>query len=106
MGIVKLVSFSNEHIKSVLFEHAADHGSIAHVQGYRDRLDEAIEAQKKFNLRYHNNNGKMYGEFGLNEWPSVPSEHIPHETEDQVIEWEFSREIWNSASRLTRGFSA
>lgn len=58
-------------------------------------------------LRYDNATGRLYdNESGLLEQYTNQKDHTPHASLEDVMEWEFSRYIYNSASRLARGYSA
>lgn len=67
-------------------------------------MEKARAVQVSRNLRWDNATGivrdDLHGEL---ERFSKASDHEPHETIDDVMEWEFSRYIANSASRLLRG---
>lgn len=70
-------------------------------------LTEARAVLEKRNLRFDNKTGIIRDDrCGELERPSNPRDHIPHQSEVDVMTWEFSRYIGNSASRLQRGYSA
>lgn len=67
-------------------------------------MKEARAALVKRNLRWDNSKGTMRTSEGLIERFSNPSDHIPHNCVEDVMRWEFSRYINNSASRISRGY--
>jgi len=58
-------------------------------------------------LRYQMDTGRMFNDtLGCIEEPSDKFEFCPSYSYLDVLVRDFSREIWNSASRLSRGLSA
>jgi hypothetical protein len=59
------------------------------------------------NLRFDNATGVLSDDrLGWLSRPSNPADHTPHECEADVMRWEFRACIANSASRVSRGYSA
>lgn len=69
-------------------------------------LTPARAALVKRKLRYDNRTGSIHSSDGQLERLVSPSEHTPHTSLEDVMRWEFSRQINNAASRLSRGFTA
>ena len=56
-------------------------------------------------LTFDNLSGEMIEADDVVECFSDPADFAPHSSEDDVMIWEFSRYIRNSASRIERGFA-
>lgn len=56
------------------------------------------------NLRFNNATGIMRDNTGVLEKYVRASDHKPHKCLEDVMRWEFSRRIRNSASRIERGY--
>ena len=69
-------------------------------------LDKARSALVERDLRYDNSTGMIRDSSGELERYVNQADFTPHETEEAVMRWEFKRYIYNSASRLERGFEA
>jgi len=92
--IIKLSDLN--HIKTPTHE---DYGS--HV------MDVARAALTSAGLRYDNKTGIVRdNKFGELERFCKQSDHVPMESEQEVMRWVFRRYISNAASRLTRGYEA
>lgn len=68
-------------------------------------MEEARQHWKARGLRFNNANGVVSDRDGWKSRPSNPSEHVPAETEEEVMQYQFRNSIANSASRKARGFS-
>ena len=68
-------------------------------------VEQARAALVKTGLRWCNKTGKVYDNRMLLEEFVNPSDHEPHDTEQDVMDWEFSRKIFNACSRKMRGYS-
>ncbi len=93
----------NRHIRLADCEHlpTPDHDKYSWSIMHQARV-----ALVKRGLRYDNATGKLRDNTGLLEEYVKPNDHVPHATLEDVMRWEFRRQIANSASRLSRGYSA
>lgn len=67
----------------------------------KEELDKARAVLVKRGLRFDNSSGKIRDDkIGLLESYVNPSDFVPHESEEDVMEWEFSRYINNEAFRM------
>ena len=99
---IKLKSWTPNDIKRILSDNLTEH-----KRTYIEHLSAAIAYQLKINLRYDTTTNRMYNDVhGCVERPTNPSECPIHDNANDVLVWEFSRDIWNSAGRLKRGFCA
>ena len=74
-----------------------------HAQHCREHLAQARKYQEDMGLRYNNRTGRLHDKTGELERYSRQSDFVPHTCEQDVMEWEFSRHINNSADRISRG---
>lgn len=61
----------------------------------------ALEAKR---LRFDNATGIIRDNSGELERFSNPADHVPAESLEEIMEWQFRRYINNSASRISRGY--
>lgn len=98
----KLRGWEPEAIERILCNKLSDHQGVL-----RKYLAEAIAHQIRVNLRFDMSTGKMFNDdLGLIEELSNPSEHKEPCSHIDVLVWEFSPHIWNSACRLSRDLVA
>lgn len=64
----------------------------------------ARQALVSRNLRFDNVTGRIRDNTGELERYVNQSDFVPHASESEVMQWEFSRWIRNSASRIERGY--
>lgn len=70
-------------------------------------LSEARAAVEAVGLRYDNARGTVANNrSGVIERYVNPSDHVPLESEEDVMRWVFSRHINNAASRIKAGYPA
>lgn len=83
---------------------------LAHLEVYTtfkpNLVYEARSAMIKAKLRFDNLYGRIHSIQGELERYSNQSDFVPHVTEEDVMRWEFSRQINNAASRIQRGYKA
>ena len=90
------------YIKLADLDHipTPDNGTFTPTQLAQGRA--AMVAQK---LRFDNATGKLFdNELGCCEQFSNPRDHVPAQSAEEVMRWQFSRYINNSASRIARGY--
>lgn len=76
-----------------------------HNEYSRDLMERARAAQVARGLRFDNATGKLFdNRDGEIERFVNPSDHVPAADVQEVMEWQFSRYIANSASRMSRGY--
>lgn len=71
-----------------------------------ETIAQARESLERANLRFDNSTGKIYLGRECGESYCTSTDHVPHKSAEEVMRWEFSRWIKNSASRISRGFKA
>ncbi len=69
-----------------------------------ESIKAAREALCKRDLYFDNYTGRIHEGGEEVEKHSYAGDFVPHHTERDVFDWEFSRYIRNSASRIERGF--
>lgn len=88
-----------------LSDHAEQCAEFMRHRWQPETLAIAIEALSNSKIRFDNKTGIIRDNSGELERYSNKSDFEPHKEIAQVIEWEFSRYIGNSCSRILRGFS-
>lgn len=76
-----------------------------HREYSRELLERGRAALVGRNLRYDNATGIIRDNSGELERFKKQADHVPHNTEQDVMRWEFSRYINNAASRISRGYA-
>lgn len=72
---------------------------------YSDELTAKARASLvRRNLRFDNSTGVLRDNTYIHERFVNPSDHVPATSEEEVMRWQFSRYINNSASRISRGY--
>jgi hypothetical protein len=93
------------HLKDIINEHKPRVGTDSCGRNLGQWHDEAIKALIARDLRFNTKNGQIWdNNLGLLERYSNPSDYEPTEDPATIMEWNFSRYINNSASRISRGF--
>ena len=67
---------------------------------------EAFSVLTKHNLRFDNKTGRLYSNDGLESKYSNPNDFIPYDNIEDVLKWVFCPYIFNSCSRVRRGYTA
>lgn len=94
------------HLRDVINEYKPRVGIDSNGINLKPWHDQAIKALIKRDLRFNTANGVISDNTGWLEKYSRQSDYEPTADLAEIMEWNFSRYINSSASRISRGFEA